>query len=401
MNGAPSEKERREVYLDNSATTALSPVAAAAVRDAYAVYGNPSSPHAAGVAAAKLLADSRAKLLRAAAGGDIPPAGEIAVFTGSGSEANNLAIAGAGLKKRHFDSNRIIITDSEHPSVANTASRLAGFGFETAEIPTRGGVIDRDALRSELKRGAAIVSLMLVNNETGARYDIEDIAAEVRKLAPSAFLHCDAVQGFTRTALPLSCVDAVSVSAHKIHGPKGVGCLFVSPSVISKKLLSPVIFGGGQESGLRSGTENVPGIAGFAAAAAEAAENAVTDGKRLSELNSELICGVTAAGARANLPPRRVDHILSVTLPGIRSQTMLNFLSDRGIYISAGSACSSKDRKISRALKAFGLPDDEAECTVRVSLSAYNTEEDVSDFIAAVKAGISSLLRMRVKHRWF
>ena len=191
------------------------------------------------------------------------------------------------------------------------------------------------------------------------------------------------------------------MSAHKIHGPKGVGCLFVAPSVISKKLLSPVIFGGGQESGLRSGTENVPGIAGFAAAAAEAAENAVSDGKRLSELNAQLICGVTAAGARANLPPRRVDHILSVTLPGIRSQTMLNFLSDRGIYVSAGSACSSKDRKISRALKAFGLPDEEAECTVRVSLSVYNTEEDVSDFLAAMKAGISSLLRMRVKHRWF
>ena len=197
-----------------------------------------------------------------------------------------------------------------------------------------------------------------------------------------------------RVPLPEN-ADMITVSAHKIHGPKGVGALFLSRDVIKKKSLSPLIYGGGQETGLVSGTENIPGIAGFAAAATAAASRGESDSERLAELYRLAVGAAEKAGARVNLPARRVDHIVSLTLPGIKSQTMLNFLSAGGICVSSGSACSSHDRKISRSLKAFGLSDADADCTIRVSLSAENTPEEIEAFGARLADGISRLVRAK------
>ncbi|MBP5173385.1 MAG: cysteine desulfurase [Clostridia bacterium] len=381
---------KKLIYLDNSATTRLCPEAAEAMTDALSSFANPSSLHSAGAEAADLLGSSRRTLLAVSG----LPEGFTAVFTGSGSAANNLALIGAGRSGKHFSSRRIILTDSEHPSVNNTVAALEREGFEAVMIPTPGGRLDEKVFSAEIAKGAAAVSLMLVNNETGAYYGVEEAFAEARRVCPGALMHCDAVQGFMRVPLPGN-ADMITVSAHKIHGPKGVGALFLSRDVIKKKSLSPLIYGGGQESGLVSGTENTPGIAGFSAAAAAAASRRAADSGKLALLRRMTVDAVEKAGARVNIPYRRVDHIVSVTLPGIKSQTMLNYLSAGGICVSSGSACSSHDRRISRSLKAFGLSDADADCTVRVSLSAENTPEEIEAFGERLAEGISRLVRAK------
>lgn len=383
------------IYLDNSSTTALSSEVRQAMAEAADSFGNPSSLHSAGQISAKIVSGARENLIRAA--GLRPSDGWHIIFTGSGSEANNLAILGSARAKTHFNSRRIILTDSEHPSVENCAARLAVEGFEPVRISTRGGQINMDMLENELKKGAFIVSMMLVNNETGAHYDIEKAAGIVRKLCPDALVHCDAVQGFLRVPLPApSCgVDMITVSAHKIHGPKGVGALLVSPAVMRRRQLSPVIYGGGQEEGLRSGTENVIGIAGFGAAAKEGKADFIPNAEKVAGLCAYAVEKITNAGARVNMPVRHADHIISLTLPAIKSQTMLNYLSAAGICVSSGSACSSRDRHISPTLLAFGLTDREADCTLRVSLCADNTEEEIDTFASVLGEGISRLVRIR------
>jgi len=378
------------IYLDNSATTALCPEAVSAMTRAMEIFANPSSLHNAGTEALALLDSSRKELLKAAG-----LTGKFnVIFSGSGSEANNLAILGACRTGKHFPAKRVIISDSEHPSVDNTAARLTLEGFELVRIPTTGGRLDEDVLEAELKKGAAVLSLMLVNNETGAHYAVEKAFDAAHRLCPGILCHCDAVQGFMRVPLPLQ-ADMISVSAHKIHGPKGTGALFVTPALMKRKALSPVIYGGGQESGLRSGTENTIGIAGFSAAAAAAAKHSAEDSARLKELYALTVDAVEKAGARVNIPVDPVSHIVSVTLPGIKSQTMLSFLSAYGICVSSGSACSSHDAHISRPLKAFGLPDGEADTTIRVSLSADNMPEDISAFASKLSEGIARLVKIR------
>ncbi len=380
------------IYFDNSATTSLSPRVAEAMSRAALTYANPSSLHTAGREAAKALAEARSTVLCAM------PQGCELIFTGSGSEANNLALAGAAFAKKHFDSKRIITTDSEHPSVAKCADFLASSGFETVKISTRGGKIDLDMLEREVRRGAFAVSLMLVNNETGAYYDIDAAARLVRESCPSALLHCDAVQGFCRVPLPpigSDGVDMITVSAHKIHGPKGVGALAVSRDVLRRRALSPLIRGGSQEGGLRAGTENTICIAGFAEAVREQTENASKNAAALKELCAYAVQKIGEAGGRVNEPLRRAHHIVSVTLPGIKSQTALNFFSARGICVSSGSACSSKDKKLSAALLAFGLSPREADATVRVSLSCENTASEVDAFCEALHAACTTLVKMR------
>ena len=329
------------VYLDNSATTAPSEGVIDAMTAAARCYGNPSSVHAAGLESAALLRSCRAEV--AAAFGLRRSDDFHIIFTASGSEANNLAIRGTALAKKRRISNRIITTDSEHPSVANTAASLAAEGFEVVKIPTRGGALDMAALERELDGGALMVSLMLVNNETGARYDVERAFRMAHAKNPEIVTHCDAVQGFMRIKFtPASLgADLVSVSAHKIHGPKGVGALCVAPGMIRAKRLAPVIYGGGQEEGFRSGTENLIDIAGFARACTEARENAERDAAHMDELYRHALDVLPAAGVRLNLPTNAAGHIVSLTLPGIRSETMLHFLSEKGIFVSAGSACSS------------------------------------------------------------
>lgn len=381
------------IYLDNSATTALSDGVIDAMTAAARCYGNPSSVHAAGLESAALLRSCRADV--ASAFGLRRSDGHHIIFTASGSEANNLALRGAALAKKRRISNRIITTDSEHPSVANTAASLTGEGFEVVKIPTRGGELDMDVFERELERGAMIVSLMLVNNETGARYDVERAFRMAHKKNPETITHCDAVQGFMRVRFTPASLDAdlVSVSAHKIHGPKGVGALCVAPGIIRAKCLAPVIYGGGQEEGFRSGTENLIGIAGFARACTETCENSARDAAHMDELYRHALNVLPDAGVRLNLPANAAGHILSLTLPGIRSETMLHFLSGKGICVSAGSACSSHAHGPSGTLLAFGLSPTDADRTLRVSFGSQNTIGDIDRLADALREGIGRLVR--------
>ena len=381
------------VYLDNSATTAPSEGVIDAMTAAARCYGNPSSVHAAGLESAALLRSCRAEV--AAAFGLRRSDDFHIIFTVSGSEANNLAIRGTALAKKRRISNRIITTDSEHPSVANTAASLAAEGFEVVKIPTRGGALDMAALERELDGGALMVSLMLVNNETGARYDVERAFRMAHAKNPEIVTHCDAVQGFMRIKFtPASLgADLVSVSAHKIHGPKGVGALCVAPGMIRAKRLAPVIYGGGQEEGFRSGTENLIDIAGFARACTEARENAERDAAHMDELYRHALDVLPAAGVRLNLPTNAAGHIVSLTLPGIRSETMLHFLSEKGIFVSAGSACSSHAYGPSGTLLAFGLSPADADRTLRVSFGSQNTVDDIDRLADALRDGIGRLVR--------
>lgn len=381
------------VYLDNSATTAPSEGVIDAMTAAARCYGNPSSVHAAGLESAALLRSCRAEV--AAAFGLRRSDDFHIIFTASGSEANNLAIRGTALAKKRRISNRIITTDSEHPSVANTAASLAAEGFEVVKIPTRGGALDMAALERELDGGALMVSLMLVNNETGARYDVERAFRMAHAKNPEIVTHCDAVQGFMRIKFtPASLgADLVSVSAHKIHGPKGVGALCVAPGMIRAKRLAPVIYGGGQEEGFRSGTENLIDIAGFARACTEARENVERDAAHMDELYRHALDVLPAAGVRLNLPTNAAGHIVSLTLPGIRSETMLHFLSEKGIFVSAGSACSSHAYGPSGTLLAFGLSPADADRTLRVSFGSQNTVDDIDRLADALRDGIGRLVR--------
>ena len=384
------------IYLDNSATTEIGRAAKEKMIEAIEVFGNPSSRHKKGIEAKAMLEDARMKV--GAALGVQRPQAENLIFTGSGSEANNTAILGSLYSKDKRRRNKVITTDSEHPSVENVMRKIEKDGFEVVRVSTKGGVVNEDEFTSALDDNVALVSMMLVNNETGAVYDLKKLFAIAKRRCPEAVTHCDAVQGFMKVPFTPKMLgaDLVSISAHKIHGPKGVGALYISPEIIKMKKIIPYIIGGGQEGGYRSGTENVVGIAGFGAAAAEERADFSSSVAKMTALRDLCAEKAVLAGARVNLPiGLRAPHVLSLTLPSIKSETMLNFLSSKGICISAGSACSSHSRNISSALMGFGISEADADCTVRVSFSEYNTEEEIIAFGEALKDGIDSLVRIK------
>ena len=383
------------IYLDNSATTAISDSAKQKMLEAMEIYGNPSSTHKAGIEARKTIDEAREKV--GAALGVVRPSPENLIFTGSGSEANNTAILGSAFAKEKRRANKIITTDSEHPSVENVMRKLEKEGFEVVRIPTRGGRVDEEKFSNALDDKTLLVSMMLVNNETGAVYDIKKLFAMAKRRCPDVITHCDAVQGFMKVTFTPKTIsaDLVSISAHKIHGPKGVGALYISPEIIKQKKIIPYIIGGGQENGYRSGTENIVGIAGFGAAADEAKRNIAASVSKTASLRDLCERLVIEAGATPNIPEgTRAPHVLSISLPDIKSETMLNFLSGKCICISAGSACSAHSRNMSSTLLAFGLTERQADCTVRISFSEYNTEEEIATFGEALKSGIDTLVRI-------
>ena len=384
------------IYLDNSATTPLSPAAVEAMRSAMETFGNPSSLHAVGQAAHALLARARGQVA-GALGVKNPKPGEL-IFTASGTEANATAVWGTVHAKARRHANRIITTDCEHPSVEEMMRRMESEGLEVVRIPTKNGVLDVEAALFALQSPTLLVSMMMVNNETGAAFDVARVFAAAKAQDADTVTHCDAVQGFLKTPFtPASLqADLITVSAHKIHGPKGVGALYVSPEIIKTRRLVPLVPGGGQESGMRSGTENVIGICGFGAAAAEGAAHRAEDIVKMQTLRDALEARLAEMNLKINRPAgSRAPHIVSLTLPSIKSQTMLNFLSAKGICVSSGSACSSHAQKVSASLAAFGLSAHEADCTLRVSLSAQNTEADVAALCEALDAGIRTLVRIR------
>jgi len=385
-----------KIYLDNSATTALSSAAKQAILETMEVYGNPSSLHTAGLDAAKLLSTARAQVA-AALGVRNPAPGQL-IFTACGTEANNTAIFGVAYAKARRDANRILTTDSEHPSVENALCKLEADGFEVIRIPTRGGVLDREAAMAALNDKVLLVTMMMVNNETGAHYDIEPIFREAKRRSPHAVTHCDAVQGFLKCKFTPAGIgaDLVTVSGHKIHAPKGIGALYIDPALIKAKKIVPYLIGGGQEAGLRSGTENTVGIAAFGAAAADGFAHLDEHLSHMREVRDYAIGRLHDAGFVLNLPQgEAAPHIVNLQLPAIKSETMLHFLSAQGIFVSSGSACSSHSKHVSSSLTAFGLTPAQADTSLRVSLCPDNTRADIDALVEALTRGARTLVRMR------
>lgn len=389
---------KTHIYLDNSATTPLCAPAAERMRNLMDTYGNPSSLHSAGLEAERILSGARREILEALGCPGASP--KQLVFCGSGTEANNLALLGSARAKDYKFKPRIISTDGEHPSVEEPLRFLEGNGFEIIRIKTEKGRIDTDSFFDALTPETILVSIMLVNNETGALYDLPHIFSEVKKRYPDTIIHCDAVQGFLKLSFsPQSLsADLVTINAHKIGGPKGVGALYVAPEILTAKKIVPLIYGGGQEHGLRSGTENTLAIAGFGAAAKYGKENLKSHIEKTEHLRELLLEKIASdprlAEIRIKRPEAYIPNIINITLPSIRSEIMLHFLSARGIYVSSGSACSSRSKDRSRALLAFGATKKETDTSLRISLSPDNTEEDITIFTQALAEGVASLIRI-------
>jgi cysteine desulfurase len=384
------------IYFDNSATTCLCDEAKREMLAAMDNFANPSSLHKAGQDAQKIITAARKSVANALGLRSVTP-GQI-LFTSGGTEANNTAIFGTVYAKKRRVSNRIITTDSEHPSVENALSKLETDGFEVMRIPTVGGQLDFEAYAEALKKPPILVTMMMVNNETGAVYDVARAFEMAKKNNRETVTHCDAVQGFLKCRFTPSSIhaDLISISAHKIHGPKGAGALYIDPAIIKAKQIIPLIYGGEQENAFRPGTENTVGIAGFGAAAEKGSKCLSESIAKMAELRLYAIEKLSGAGVELNLPKgEAAPHVISVRLPNIKSETMLHFLSANDICVSSGSACSSHSKKTSRALKAFGLSDREADCTVRVSLCEMNTKEDIDYLCSAVFKGVSTLIRIK------
>ncbi|MBQ8578116.1 MAG: cysteine desulfurase [Clostridia bacterium] len=392
------------IYFDNSATTKPSAACTDAMMQVLTeAWGNPSSRHTMGVEAHKILATARQQIFSALGVRAMNAKDENLIFTASGTEADNLAVLGTARAKKALAGGKCITTDAEHPAVLRPFSVLENEGFRTAYIHTKNGVFDMEQFRREMTPDTFLISVMLVNNETGAVNDIRAISDYAKSVNPECIVHTDAVQGFLKIPFtPQSLgADLVTVSAHKIHGPKGVGALYISPYLIKRRAVSPVIFGGGQESDFRSGTENLPGIAGFGAAAAAGSASIQDDIAHMTALRDyiaqKLSADETLSAVRVNLPQSemRAPHILSIRLPKIKSETMLNYLSGRGIAISSGSACSAQSGRISNALLCFGLSESDADTTLRISLCPENTTGEADIFLDALRMGIKMLARMK------
>ena len=356
-------------YLDNSATTPVCPEAAEAALEAMTVtFGNPSSTHTAGREAKKLLDRSRASV--AAALGCSPA--EL-VFTSCGSESDNWALlSGAEAMKRK--GRHIISSVAEHDAIRRSLDLLEEQGYEVTRLkPDRSGAVPTEAVRTALREDTVLVSLMLVNNETGAINDLAGVSAVLKEAGSSALLHTDAVQAFMKLPFtPKSLgADLISVSGHKIHAPKGIGALYVRRGL----RLKPLLVGGSQEDGRRAGTEATAQIAAFAAACDAAAPKLAENAEKMRAMREEIILRL-----QADIPELRVlgggaPHILSLSLPGWRSEVLMNFLESREVYVSKSSACKKGAR--SHVLEAMGLDARTIDGALRIGLSRYTLQEDI------------------------
>lgn len=371
------------IYLDNSATTKPCAEAIAAARDAMENgWGNPSSLHDLGIAAERTLRTARQEVA-AALGCE---AGRV-FFTAGGTEADNWAVFSAAerLKKR---GTHIITTQVEHHAVLHPVKRLEQEGFEVTYLaPDETGRVSADALKAALRPDTILVSVMLVNNETGAVMPIEAMAKLTHRLSPNALFHTDAVQGLFHVPFRASQLgaDLISVSGHKVHALKGVGALYIRPGLT----LPPLLYGGGQEGGLRSGTEAIPAIASFGAACAALRPNAPADIAAMRQKKEALQARLAELPGVVLLGASDAPHILSLSVPGLRSQGLINCLQDEGVYVSAGSACAKGHR--SHVLEAMGVAPELIDGAIRVSLSRETTENDLAAFLGALERSISRL----------
>lgn len=383
-----------EVYLDNSATTrCYDEVAELVYKVMCKDYGNPSSLHHKGVEAEQYLRYARQTLA-----GLMKVNEKEILFTSGGTESDNIALIGAAMA--HYRRGRhLITTRMEHPAVLQTMAYLEKQGFEVTYLPVdRMGRISLEDLERAIRQDTILVSIMHVNNEIGSVQPIAEAGELVKRCNAQTLFHVDAVQGFGKFRIYPSRmnIDLMSVSAHKIHGPKGVGFLYIRDGA----RVNPILYGGGQQKGMRSGTENVPGIAGLAKAAEMVYAGLDRDVDRMYELRRMLIEGVSSIeDVRVNGCPDRegAPHIVSLSVRGVRSEVLLHALEDKEIYVSAGSACSSNKPQISDTLKAIGVERDLLSSTIRFSISVFTTEEEIRYTIQALEEMIP-MLRKYSRH---
>ena len=369
------------IYLDNSATTRPCPQAVEAMTKAMTEnWGNPSSLYSFGIDTARDLRNARHQV--AAAMGAEP---ERVFFTSGGTEADNWAIFGT-VKRMGKRGKHIITTAMEHHAILNCMKELEAQGYEVTYLqPDAQGRVSVEDLKGALRKDTILVSVMMVNNEVGSVMPISQMAKLTHRICPDAIFHTDAVQGFLKIPFQAKTLgaDLISVSSHKIHGPKGAGALYIAPRL---KSFPPLLLGGGQESGYRSGTEGTPAIFGFAAAAAAVSETVRQDTAREKELIAYLSEKLSALPGVVINGAHEAPHILSVSIPGVPVQNSINILQDAGICVSAGSACAKGHR--SHVLNAMGIPAEIIDCAFRVSLCRDTTREELDTLVQTINENI-------------
>ena len=395
-----------EAYLDNSATTMVFPEVANYMTEIMCQqYGNPSSLHRKGMEAEQILRRAKETLA-----GILKVNEKELLFTSGGTESDNMAIRGVAQayqrRGRH-----LITTQIEHPAVLQTMHFLEEQGFQVTYLPVDGtGRIRLEDLQRAMRGDTILVSIMHTNNEVGSQQPIAEAGALIKRMNPNTLFHVDAVQGFGKAKIyPKKMnIDLLSVSGHKIHGPKGVGLLYVNEKV----RIRPILFGGGQQGNLRSGTENVPGIAGMAMAAEKLYQNFDEDFRNLTFCKNSFIEGVIQMeGTQVNglltgnmhsigmdYSAGTAPHVVSVSFRGVRSEVLLHALEEKGIYVSAGSACSARKPQPSATLAAMGVEKELLESTIRFSFSVFTNREEI-DYTLSVLQEIVPKLRMYTRKR--
>lgn len=383
-----------EAYFDNSATTKVLDCVKDAVVDAMCVnYGNAAAKHRKGVEAENLIREAKKAIADT-----LKVQEKEILFTSGGTESNNTALIGTALANRRAGKH-LITTGVEHPSIYNTMSFLEEMGFEVTYLPVDHlGHISLEDLEKAIREDTILVSVMYVNNEVGAVEPIEAISQCIKKKNPKTLFHVDALQAYGKYKIrpKKQGIDLLSVSGHKIHAPKGVGFLYIRDGV----KIRPILFGGGQQKGMRSGTENVPGCVGLGVAAREAYKDFDARIEKLYTLREHLIAGLKPLGGvtingsedRTNAP-----QIVSASFEGVRSEVLLHALEDKGVYVSSGSACSSNHPGISGTLKGIGVKKELLDSTIRFSLGDLNTEEEVNYAIGVLGELLPVLRRYQMK----
>ena len=379
-----------EAYFDNSATTkVLDSVRDIVVKTMTEDYGNPAAKHRKGMEAEQYIRDAR-KIIA-----DTMKVQEKEIlFTSGGSESNNMALIGTAWANQRAGKH-IISTSIEHPSVYNPLGVLEELGFEVTILPVdHDGHISLKELEEAIRPDTILVSTMYVNNEVGAVEPVEEISKIIKAKNPSTLYHVDAIQAYGKYVIrpKKQGIDLLSVSSHKIHGPKGVGFLYIRNGVKIK----PLIYGGGQQAGLRSGTENVPGVAGFGAAAKEMYTNHAEKIQKLIELKdymTDRLGEIEGTVINSKKGEASAPQIVGVSFEGVRSEVLLHALEDKGVYVSSGSACSSNHPGISGTLKGIGVAQKLLDSTIRMSFGMFNTKEEVDYTIDVLKELVPVLRR--------
>lgn len=386
--------DKMEAYFDNSATTRVFDCVKDAVVNAMTVdYGNAAARHMKGVEAERLIKEARAEIAKS-----LKVQEKEILFTSGGTESNNTALIGAAFANQRAGKH-LITTGVEHASIYNTMEFLREQGFEITYLPVDSyGCISLEELAQAVREDTILVSVMYVNNEIGAVEPVEEISKVIKAKNPKTLFHVDAIQAYGKYVIrpKKQRIDLLSVSGHKIHGPKGVGFLYID----EKAKVRPILFGGGQQKGMRSGTENVPGCAGLGAAVREVYRDHEAKIEKLYQIRERLIAGlkelpgVTINGheGRENAP-----QIVSASFEGVRSEVLLHALEDRGVYVSSGSACSVNHPGVSGTLKGIGVKKELLDSTIRFSFGLFNEPEEADYCLEVLRELLPVLRRYRAK----